>query len=425
VRGVSLWRSVLGVGKKTVVERVVEDEAAGVVVVHVRPVKGERGRCGICRCRCPGYDGGSGRRRWRALDAGAVRVFCEAEAPRVRCAEHGVVVAAVPWARHGAGHTRGFDDQVAWLAVVCSKVAVTRLMRIAWRTVGAIVERVCAETDARVDRFAGLRRIGIDEISYRRGYRYLTVVVDHDTGLLVWAADGRSERTLRGFFEVLGAERCQNITHVSADGAGYIAKVVTACCPQAVRCIDAFHVISWATSALDEVRRQVWRQASSELGRRQNGAIRRPRGHSDAHRRIKRSRWALWKNPENLTKPQADKLAWIAKTHPRLHRAYLLKEGLRHVFKTAADPAQALDCWLAWAQRCRIEVFVELGRKIKRHRSEIEATVTHRLSNALVESVNTKIRLITRMAFGFHTPDALIAMAMLALGGYRPTLPGR
>ncbi len=117
-------------------------------------------------------------------------MWLEADAPRVNCRVHGPTVAAVPWARHGAGHTRDFDDTVAWLAVQCSKTAVTELLRVAWRTVGAIITRVQADIDATVDRFDGLRRIGIDEISYKRGHRYLTVVVDHDTGRLVWAAVG-------------------------------------------------------------------------------------------------------------------------------------------------------------------------------------------------------------------------------------------
>ena len=120
---------------------------------------------------------------------------------------HGPTVIQVPWARHGVGHTRDFDDTVAWLATQCSKTAVVELMRIAWRTVGAIVARVSADIDARVDRLAGLRRIGIDEISYKRGHRYLTVVVDHDSGALVWAAPGRDEATLRRFFDALGVER--------------------------------------------------------------------------------------------------------------------------------------------------------------------------------------------------------------------------
>ncbi len=119
-----------------------------------------------------------------------MRVFIEADAPRVSCREHGVTVAAVPWARHDARHTRAFDDTVAWLVTHTSKTAVVELLRVSWRTVGAIAARVVADARAARDPFDGLSRIGIDEISYRRGHKYLMVVVDHDTGRLVWAADG-------------------------------------------------------------------------------------------------------------------------------------------------------------------------------------------------------------------------------------------
>ena len=115
MRDVSLWRCLLGV-EKTVVERVEFDEDAEVLVALVRPTTRQRGRCGICGRACPGYDAGPGRRRWRALDLGTIRAELEAEAPRVACRTHGVVVASVPWARHDAGHTYAFDETVAWLA---------------------------------------------------------------------------------------------------------------------------------------------------------------------------------------------------------------------------------------------------------------------------------------------------------------------
>jgi transposase len=292
---------------------------------------------------CPGYDGGAGRRRWRTLDLGTVQAVLEADAPRVSCPEHGVVVAAVPWARHDAGHTRVFDDQTAWLAVVCSKSAVTELMRIAWRTVGKVITRVSADIDARVDRFAGLSRIGIDEISYKRGHRYLIVVVDHDTRRLIWAAPGRDKATLNTFFDLLGAERCARITHVSADSADWIAEVVAERAPNAVQCADAFHVVAWATDALDEVRRQAWNDARALAAtepRRSSGrqpADAPPRPGHDLARALKYARWPLWKNPEDLTEHQTTRLAWIAKTDPRMYRAYLLKEGLRHVFAVKGD----------------------------------------------------------------------------------------
>jgi len=254
VRDVSLWRAVVGV-EKTVIERVEFDEDAEVLVVHVRPMKRQRSRCGVCGRRCPGYDPGPGRRRWRTLDLGTIQAMLEADTPRVRCRTHGVVVAQVPWARHDAGHTYAFDDQVAWLATQASKSTVTELMRIAWRTVGSIIARVWADVDAQHDRFAGLKRIGIDEISYKKGHKYLMVVVDHDQRRLVWAAPGRSGATVAAFFDLLGPERCAQITHVSADGADFIDAIVAEKCPKAVRVADPFHVVSWATDALDEIRR--------------------------------------------------------------------------------------------------------------------------------------------------------------------------
>lgn len=162
---VRVWRRLLGLCDKTVLEDVEYDEAGDVVIAHVRPKSRFRRRCGRCGKRSAGYDAGTGRRRWRGLDLGTTKVMLESDAPRVRCPSHGVTVASVPWAKHGAGHTRDFDDTAAWLATQCSKTAVTQLLRITWRTVGSIVTRVGAEIDARVDRLEGLRRIGIDEVS--------------------------------------------------------------------------------------------------------------------------------------------------------------------------------------------------------------------------------------------------------------------
>jgi transposase len=433
----NLWHQVLGFGdsgRRVVIESVDFDPDDEEIVATVRPRRNARRRCGVCGRRSPGYDRGrtTGPRRWRSLDMGTVQVFIEAEASRVRCRTHGVVASEVPWARHGSRFTRGFEDTIGWLATATSKTAVTELMRIGWRTVGGIVERIQVEVDGQVDRLAGLRRIGIDEISYKRGHKYLTIVVDHDSGRLLWAAVGRDEATVTRFFDLLGEERCAEITHVSADSARWITNAVTAKCPQAVQCADPFHVVAWATDALDELRREAWndaRKLARTEPKRQRGrppADAPPRPGNDLAKGLKGARYALWKNPENLTDNQRAKLEWVAKTDPRLHRGYLLKEALRFCFKVKGQAGKdALDRWLSWAQRCRIDAFVKLGRKIRRHRAAIDATLDHGLSNALIESTNTKIRVLTRMAYGFKTPEALIALALLSLGGYRPDLPGR
>jgi transposase len=413
-----VWHRLLGV-ERTVVEEIEFDDEAWGLVAHVRPRRGARQRCGRCGRRAGGFDQGEGRRRWRGLDWGVLQVFLEADAPRVDCPQHGPTVIAVPWARHNAGHTYAFDDQVAWLAVRTSRTTVERLMRIAWRTVGAICARVAADAKARVDRWADLRRIGVDEISYKKGHKYLTVVVDHDSGLLVWAAPGRDKKTLRRFFDALGEQRCGQITHVSADGADWIATVVAERCPNAVRGADAFHVVAWASQALDQVRRDAWNAARGGKGRA-----------TEQSKALKKARWALWKKPADLTQAQQAKLDWIARTHPRVHRAWALKEGLRMVFTLARQgfkqaAKDALRRWISWARRCRIPAFVDLARRVVAHVPAIHVSIDHDLSNGLVESVNTKLRLLTRMAFGYRDPDALIGLGMLALGGLCPPLPGR
>jgi len=412
VRQAIVWTRLLGVSG-VVVEGVEVDERLGAVVGRVRPRRDQRRRCGVCGRRCSLYDRGDGRRLWRACDLGATMAFVEAEAPRVNCPKHGVVVARVPWARHGSRFTKDFEDQCAWLAVHVSKTALAELLRITWRTVGRIIGCVVEERSAEVDHLEGLRKIGIDEVSFRRGQRYLTVVVDHETARVVWVQEGRDEATLEGFFDQLGPARAAALRFVTADGAAWIKNVLARRCPQAIVCLDPFHVVSWATGALDQVRREVWNEA-------------RRGGQTALARELKGARWALWKNPGDLTRRQNAKLADIARTNKPLYRAYLLKEQLREVFRRpfrAAVPL--LERWLGWARRCRLVPFVRLARSIRDHRSTIITTLQYGLSNARVESVNTRIRLLTRIAFGFHSATPLIALVMLALGGLCPPLPGR
>jgi len=367
VRDIRVWARLVGL-QRTVVEGV-RMGSEGEVIVAVRPSWRERDRCGVCRRRCPGYDLGEGRRRWRALDLATTFCFIEADAPRVSCSRHGVVVCAVPWARHDSRFTRSFEDQVCWLAVNTSRTAVAELMRVAWRSVGQILERVAGEARRQVDLLDGLRRIGIDEISHRKGQRYLTVVVDHHSGRLVWAAPGRDRRTVLAFFDALGEERCRALELISADMAAWISGPISERAPQAVRCVDPFHVVMLATNAVDEVRREVWNEA-------------RRLGNLELARELKGARFAVWKNPENLTDRQAAKLATIQQTNARLYRAYLLKEQLRQIYRLPAAAAERLlDRWLAWARRCRLPSFVKLAKTITGQRDGILAAIRHGLSN--------------------------------------------
>jgi transposase len=414
LRAVRVWRSVLGV-QHTVIEKVELESVGGeeVLVATVRPTRSRQGRCGCCDRRAPRYDNGEGPRRWRGLDAGTTRVYLQAEAPRVSCPVHGVIVAAVPWARHDSRFSSAFEDTAAWLACHAAFSVLAALLRITWRSVAAVITRVVAARAAQSDRLTGLRRIGVDEISYRKGHRYLLCVVDHDTGRLVWAAKGRDSATLRRFFDALGEDRSALLTHISADGAEWIHTVATERAPQAVLCLDAFHVVAWATAALDAVRRGTWNQLRRD-------------GKTDQATALKNSRWALLKNPPDLTGDQRTTVATIAKTNHPLYRAYLLKEQLREVFTTKGTPGkQLLAGWLSWASRSRLPKFVALAKTIKRYLPLIHNTLEHGVSNALSETTNTHLRLLTRRAYGYHSAEALIAMATLTRGGLCPPLPGR
>jgi transposase len=178
--------------------------------------------------------------------------------------------------------------------------------------------------------------------------------------------------------------------------------------------MDPFHVVQMATDALDAVRREVWNRA-------------RKRKDDAGATWLKGARWALWKGSERLTDRQRSTLAQIQKTNRGLYRAYLLKEQLRAVFHqdTPEGAIALLDSWIAWARRSRLASFVKLAATISADRPAIVSTLTHGLSNARMEAANTTIRLITRRAFGFHSAAALIALAMLTLGGLCPSLPGR
>jgi transposase len=341
---------------------------------------------------------------------GSTMAYLEADVPRVTCSTHGVCAAGVPWARHAARHTRSFEDMCAWLCAEAPASSVAELLRVTWRTTQAIVERVVADLAGRSDLLDGLRRIGIDEMAHRRGQRYITGVVDHDTGRLVWAKEGRNTATLEQFFSDLGEARSALLTHVSADGAEWIHSTVSERAPQALICLDPFHIMQWVTKALDGVRRKMWRQLQA----------------TGAGSEVKGARWALLKSPLQLNEDQRVSVAVIARTNRPLYRAYLLKEQMRAAIAVKGAEGRALLAgWVAWARRSRLPEFAKLANTIERFRPYIWNTMEQGVSNARSEATNTHLRVLTRRSYGFHSPAALIAMAMLTRGGLCPKLPGR
>ena len=382
--------------------------------VWVRPRAGTAGACGLCGVRSPWYDrGGRGglQRRWRHVDVGFGTCDLIGDTPRVKCAVHGVTVGAVAWARHGSWFSRAFEDLVVHDAIVGNKNAAARRYGICWEAVNNACIRVAEEALGRVDLLGGLVAVAIDEVKYKKGQKYLTVVCDHYTGKVVWAAAGRSKATVGLFFDALGPQRCAELRFVTADGADWIRSVVAVRAPDAVLCLDTFHAVGWATDAVDEVRRVEWNQL-------------RATGRAGTAKEFKGLRWLLLRNWETLSGKQRGLIRDLEGVNRRMFRAWQLKEELRDIFQmTLIKARRALDDWLYYARRSRLPPFVKLAGTISRYRASIEATIEYKLTNGIAESNNAQIGRLRSNARGFRTAKAFITMIMLDRAGIAPTLP--
>lgn len=410
------------------------------IIVGVRPHKSKQRRCPTCGRACEVYDGRGKPRRWRTLDLGASKCYLEYAPVRVACPEHGVHVESVPWARPRSRFARPFEDWVAWMAVHATMSAVAQACRIEWHTVGGVCKRVYDDLQRATGpaRFDGVRRIGIDETSFKKGHRYLMVVVDHDRGCLIWAAEGWSKEVLRRFLkEELTREQRLGIEVVTADGCRWIKTLVKRWCPNAEWVMDPFHVVSWMNDALDGVRCEEWQVAKraareaaprrSRPGRPRAGDETPPEAKrlaADA-KAIKGSRFALVKGKENLTDNQKAKLDKLKSVGSRLFRTWELKEDLRAVFQTddVTEAERLLDDWLHRAAYCKIAKVVAVEKKVRRRRDDILRAVSLNISNARVESINNKIKVTVKMGYGFRNTDNLLALLMLRCSDTKPQLP--
>ena len=351
---------------------------------------------------------------WRHLDLGRWRLDVRASLRRIECPTHGVRTEGVPFARPGARFTRDFENLVGWLATTMDKTAIRRLLRVDWDSVGRIIERVMAtELDpARLDK---LYSIGVDEVSWRKGHSYITLVSNHQTGKFVWGAEGKDSATLDGFFSELGKERSEAIGAISMDmGPAFEKSARTeGHATKAIICYDPFHVVQLATNALDKVRREVWQEL-------------RKLPDKDAARRFRGARWALLKNPGDLTDDQAMTLRKLKRKGGELWRAYALKEALRAIFAgdlNEDDVSQLLDRFCSKASRSGLKPFVTVAKTIRKRKEGILAAIRLGINNAQHEGLNRRVRLIVNRAYGFHSAKAALGLIMLTLGPINHVLP--
>ena len=219
--------------------------------------------------------------------------------------------------------------------------------------------------------------------------------------------------TLDKFFETIGPENTAKISTVSMDMGLAFQKSVREKAPNALICFDPFHVVKLATDALDEVRRRVWREQANQPDK-------------TFTKSLKGSRWALLKNPENLTDTQAATLQAFKDQDTALWKAYTLKEALRYLFTSdldLSDITRMVDLWCERAIESGEAAFIKAGSTIRTHAAGIEAALTSGVSNGQQEGLNNKIRTISRRAYGFHSAKALLALVMLACGPIDLRLP--
>ena len=386
------------------------------VVINVRDVEvtlRPKARLLACPCgkRIQGvYD--RRRRRWRHLDLGRCRLWLVYEIRRVNCPDCGVTTEQLPWARPGARHTRDFEDVVLWLAQRTDRTSVATLMRCAWETVTAIINRGVAELlDQR--RLDTLYRIGVDEICYRHPHRYLTIIGDHDSGTVIDIHPGRSKESLANFYTSQPDSVLDQIEAVSMDVSSVYTSATAEHLPEAIICYDGFHLMQWVNRALDRV------YAESMTG---------PGRATMSTGEWKAGRWALRTGENKLSESKRDLVNRIARTNRRIGRAWTLKEQARDLYRYHHPPGTArrlLKAWITAAKRSRIPVFVSLGKRFQTYFQPILAAIELGLSNALLEGINATTRLINARGYGHHSAQTLASMIYLCRGGLHPQLPTR
>ena len=353
-------------------------------------------------------------RRWRHLDLARCRVVVVGRCARLRCPGCGVRTQALGFARPGSRFTAAFEDTCTWLTRHAPQSVVAQLMGIDWETVGRMARRIVAEARAvgHGDGLDGLGRIGVDEVSWRAGHRdFLTVVVCHDSGRVVWVGHGPRPVALARFFDALGPERTAQITTISADLGEMYLGVIRVRAPQAEVCADPFHVIAAAQFALDRLRAAEWQRLRAE----------NPAGA----RWLRGARFALRRGAERRSPADRSLISELAEVNQQIYRAHLWCDQLSALVRMS-DPvaaAEVLDLLIDEAPTLGHRRFTAMAHTLARHRQGILNTIVHRISNGRIEALNSTVRLISHRARGFRHVDNLIAMIHLVCGRMRPELP--
>jgi len=378
------------------------------VEVELRARANSRGVCSGCGRRRPGYDK-LPVRRFEFIPLWGIKVFFTYAPRRVDCRRCGIRVEQMPWATGKHQLTNTYAWFLADWAKRLSWKEVARAFHTTWDHVFASVE-MAVNWGLKHRDLSSVRSIGIDEIQWHKGHKYLTLVYQIDEGCrrLLWVGQERTVKTLLRFFRSFGKERSEKLQFICSDMWKAYLKVIAKKAGQAIHVLDRFHVMAKMNKAIDEVRAQEARQMARD-------------GYEPV---LKKTRWLLLKRPENLTEKQDTKLAELLQYNLKSVRAYLLKEEFQFFWEYISPywAGQFLDKWCTKTMRSKIEPMKKVAKTLRAHRVLLLNwfKAKRQISAGVVEGFNNKAKLTTRKAYGFKTYHAAEIALYHALGA----LPG-
>lgn len=388
-----------GLGMKAHRVRGVREEGDR-LVAEVEPIPGRWASCGTCSVKTRRVHARQATREWVDLGVREQKLVIRYAPRRVRCPICGPRVERVPWAGRWQRVTKALALAIARMARLLSWKETARYFGVDWKTVAAVVKEAVVRGLASRP-WKPLRVIGIDEVSRSKGQRYLTLVYDLDRKRLVWMGENRDAETMKRFFAWLGPRRGHSIEVVCCDMWSAYVGAVRENLPQAQLVFDRFHIVQHLNRAVDQVRRETWRRLSGE----EKSAF-------------KRTRWLWLKNPWNLRHEEEQRLSALCQRNQPIVRAYYLKEAFQRFWDYVSEgwARPYLRKWLWWASHSRLEPFVRFARMIREHLAGIIAWTRLGISNAALEGMNNKVKVVSHRAYGFRKPDTYITAIWHACG---------
>ena len=399
-----LFGAALGIEEPVYIEAIEFDAGEGELHIHMNFRRGGRFACSECGTKdLPVHD--TADKMWRHLNFFQYKCFIHLRTPRTICPDCGQRLWLPPWARRQSGFTLLFEALVMALAKEMPISQIGELVgehdtRI-WRIIRGYVNRAHAKK-----RFAGAKKIGVDETNSKKGHNYVTLFADMDAGEVLFATEGKDGQTMKAFTEELPKHeaKASNIKEIAMDMSPAFIAGAAIYLPEAEITFDRFHVMKALNTAVDTVRR-------AEV--KQNPLLRK-------------TRYIWLKNPENLTEDQQGKLATLSKENLKTAKAYQLKQTFQDIYRLIKEPiaaAEALEKWLQWADRSKLPPLRKFAKMVKCHKAGILRFFHTRLTSGLMEGINSRVQEIKRRARGFRNINNFIAMIYLEAAGLDLVLP--